>query len=79
MQIDLSEQSGDIWDAVAEWLESQDIPDAGSLMYGGGGAIIWVRSGNIVRYVINANSEPVDGLMTRMSQAFGTLESNNAT
>jgi hypothetical protein len=57
LQIDLSGQSGEMWDAVEEWLGSQSIPDAEALMYGGYDPIMWVRSGTIVRYVINAKSE----------------------
>lgn len=78
LQIDVSEQSGDIWDAVAVWFESQHIPDVGSLMYGGAGSIIWVRSGTIMQYVINANTETLDGLLALMSQSFGTPEMNKA-
>jgi hypothetical protein len=52
LRIDLSEQSGEMWNAVEEWLGSQSISDAGSLMHGGAGSIMWVRSGTIVRYVV---------------------------
>ncbi len=76
-QIDLSEQSGEMWDAVEEWLRSQSIPNAGLLMYEGYGAIMWVRSGTIVRYVINANSETVNGLVALMSQCFSGQEIDN--
>jgi hypothetical protein len=77
-QIDLSEQSDEMWDAVEEWLGSQSIPDVGSLMHGGAGSVMWVRSGTIVRYVINANSETVNGLVALMSQSFGAQKIDNA-
>ncbi len=73
LQIDLSEQSGEMWDAVEQWLGSQDIQDAGSLMYGGAGALLWVRSGMIVQYVVNASSEAAESLAALTWQAFSEV------
>jgi hypothetical protein len=78
LRIDLSEQSGEMWNAVEEWLGSQSISDAGSLIHGGAGSIMWVRSGTIVRYVVNANTETVDGLVALMSQSFSGQETGTA-
>ena len=77
-QIDLSEQSGNMWEAVHIWLESQSVPDIGPLMFGGVGSIMWVRLGTIVQYVINANSETVNGMVALMSQCFSGQEIDNA-
>lgn len=78
-KIDVSEQSGKMWDSMTDWLESQDIPDATGLLYGGAGAIIWIRSGKIVRYVVNAAANGVDGLLVTTDQVLGTVNPNNAT
>jgi len=78
-QVDLTEQSGEMWDAMNDWLASQDIADATGLLYGGAGAVIWIRSGEIIRYVINANAETVDGLLEIMNHSFGSQEPTDAT
>ena len=51
---DLSEQGGEVWDAVAEWLARESRP-AGQLMLSGVGPLLWLREGRIVAHVLNAN------------------------
>ncbi len=75
-QIDLSEQAGEIWDAAGDWLSSQKVADVGVLMYSGAGSILWMRSGHLVRYVLNGNSKTVDELLELMNESFGPLEPN---
>ncbi|MGE0529663.1 MAG: hypothetical protein AB7P49_21635 [Bdellovibrionales bacterium] len=71
LQIDLSDQFGDMWENVRKWLESQNITHSGELMFGGVGSIVFVQSGTILHYVINPNSETVGGLLKMMTQVFG--------
>ncbi|MGL5097082.1 MAG: hypothetical protein ACRDD1_15950, partial [Planctomycetia bacterium] len=48
---DVSEQCGEVWDALAAWLEAEGRP-AGVLMFGGGGPLLWVRAGRVVLHVL---------------------------
>lgn len=48
---DVSDQCGEVWDALAEWLTSEGRP-AGHLMMSGAGPLIWVRSGHAVLHVL---------------------------
>ncbi|MEO0474719.1 MAG: hypothetical protein AAF085_01940, partial [Planctomycetota bacterium] len=47
-QIDVSEQSGELWDELTSWLSDQNIPHQQPLLTGGGGSMLWVKSGDIV-------------------------------
>jgi len=47
---DVSDQCGELWDALAEWLTAEGRP-AGQLMMSGAGPLIWVRSGHVVLHV----------------------------
>ena len=77
--INLTEQTGEMWDSVADWLAAQDIHDSNALMYGGVGPIIWLQSGRIVQYVTDASAETDDALIDRMVQAFADNQTENAT
>lgn len=46
-EIDVSAQSGDLWEAVAEWLQATGMP-TGPLMGSGAGPIIWLQGGQPV-------------------------------
>jgi hypothetical protein len=78
MQIDLSEQSGDVWDATLKWLESQKIPDAPQLMYCGAGPLLWIRGGTIKNVIMNPNSTTFDILMALTESSFGTSNAEKA-
>jgi hypothetical protein len=49
--VDVSDQSGELWDALAEWLNSEGRP-AGDLMMSGVGPLLWMRSGRVVLHVL---------------------------
>lgn len=49
--IDVSDQSGEVWDALAEWLTAEGQP-AGHLMLSGAGPLLCVRSGHVVLHVL---------------------------
>lgn len=49
--VDVSDQSGDVWDALAAWLTAEGRP-AGHLMMSGVGPLLWVRSGRVVLHVL---------------------------
>jgi hypothetical protein len=49
--VDVSDQSGEIWDALAEWLTAEGCP-AGHLMMSGSGPLLWLRAGHVVFHVL---------------------------
>jgi hypothetical protein len=52
--IDLSDQCGEIWDAVAEWLTGEGRTTE-RLMMCGVGPLLWVTAGHVVAEVLNPN------------------------
>jgi len=51
---DLSDQCGEVWDAIREWLEAEERP-ACQLMMSGVGPLPWVRSGRVIAHEMNPN------------------------
>jgi hypothetical protein len=49
-RVDLSEQEGEVWVAMRKWLKGEGKPHD-PLTYGGYGATLWVRSGEVAAYV----------------------------
>lgn len=49
--VDVSDQCGELWDALAAWLTAEGRP-AGHLMMSGVGPLLWVRSGHVVLHVL---------------------------
>jgi hypothetical protein len=49
--VDVSDQCGELWDALATWLIAEGRP-AGDLMMSGVGPLLWVRSGHVVLHVL---------------------------
>ncbi len=49
--LDVSDQSGEVWDALAEWLMAEGRP-AERLMMSGVGPLLWLRSGHVVLHVL---------------------------
>jgi hypothetical protein len=47
---DVSDQSGEMWDALVEWLVAEGRP-AGQLMLSGVGPLLWLQSGHVILYV----------------------------
>lgn len=78
MQIDLSEQAGEVWDAMLKWLESQKILDAPQLMYCGAGPLLWIRDGTIENVIMNPNSTTLDKLMAMTERSFGASNDHEA-
>src|SRR5262245_60133071 len=50
--VDLSDQVGDVWTTLREWLREEGQP-FDELTYGGYGALLWVRSGAVAASVPN--------------------------
>lgn len=48
---DVSDQRGDLWDALGEWLTAEGRP-AGNLLMSGVGPLLWVRTGHVVLHVL---------------------------
>ena len=69
--IDVSPQSGVIWDQVNAWLTSGGLQNKDTLMCGGAGSLVWVRSGQIVEHVVNANAKSVNRLLNLTEKVFG--------
>src|SRR5262245_16551694 len=49
--VDVSEQSGDLWDGLVEWLTAEHRP-VGQLMMSGVGPLLWVCSGHVVLHML---------------------------
>lgn len=47
---DVSEQRGELWDALVKWLTAENRP-IGDLMMSGAGPLIWVRSGHVALHL----------------------------
>jgi hypothetical protein len=71
--IDLSEQEGEIWDAVAGWLGVQGRP-VGRLMLGGTGPLLWLARGSIVAHVPAPLSKSAEVLLAVTRAIFGSDE-----
>jgi len=51
-RLDLTEQEGEIWDAVGQWLHGQPVPP--QIMVAGAGSLIWVSKGRIDHLLLSA-------------------------
>lgn len=49
-RVDVSDQSGELWDALAQWLTDENRP-TGQLMMSGVGPLLWVQSGHVVLHM----------------------------
>jgi hypothetical protein len=47
----LSDQEGEVWDAIRAWLETENRP-VDPLTYGGYGALIWMSAGKILMHTL---------------------------
>ena len=70
VEIDVTEQSGDIWDRVTAWLTDQNNVDPTTYMYSGAGSVAWVRDGNVVDSIVNAHHTGTAGIVDRSVHAF---------
>ena len=50
---DLSDQQGEVWDAIRSWLEKEGRP-GDQLTFGGCGPLLWLRSGSVIAHVLFA-------------------------
>ena len=75
-RIDLSDQSGEMWDTLKEWFRNQ--PSDGTVMFSGYGAIVWVRSGRVVGEIHYAAHTGVESLVSRTVTAFGEPDREQA-
>jgi hypothetical protein len=48
---DVSDQCGEVWDALDEWLTAEERP-ADHLMVSGAGPLLWLRSGHVALHVL---------------------------
>jgi hypothetical protein len=69
-RVDLSEQTGPLWEAVRQWMDSQFAPSE-RLMFGGGGSLLWLRSGVILAHeVYPAGAGSTAHVGTRLASFF---------
>jgi hypothetical protein len=70
-QLDLSDQEGPVWDAVKDWLTAQGRP-VESLMFGGAGPLLWLRSGTVAAHVPAPFQTRVETLVAISRAVFGS-------
>jgi len=51
---DVSNQEGEVWDALIEWLLLEGRP-VGQLLVSGVGPLLWLRDGHVVLHVLSVN------------------------
>jgi hypothetical protein len=61
---DVSDQCGEVWDALAEWLTAENRP-AGNLLMSGVGPLLWMQSGHVVLHVLS----PINYGSTKLAAA----------
>lgn len=66
---DVSDQCGEVWDALAAWLAVEGCP-AGPIMTSGVGPLLWLRSGNVVHHVLAPIQSGVARLVAASRDAF---------
>jgi hypothetical protein len=69
-KIDLSDQTGAVWDAVDARLAPEESSTKDSLLYGESGGMVWVRSGQIVERVVSASAESAERLLEITEKIF---------
>ncbi|VTS00331.1 unnamed protein product [Gemmata massiliana] len=67
---DLSDQQGEIWDAVRNWIEAEGRP-VDHLTFSGVGPLLWLRFGRILAHVPFAGHYELDQLLAVTSGVFG--------
>jgi hypothetical protein len=65
---DVSEQCGDVWDSLAEWLAADGCP-AGNLLMSGAGPLLVIRSGHVVFHVLTPLNYDAEKLMAMCRNA----------
>lgn len=64
-RVDLSEQCGELWEATCAWLGNE-------VAYGGNGALVWLRNGEVYKSVSSASEHSINELLTMTTQALKT-------
>lgn len=67
-RVDLTNQEGEVWDAVDTWISRQNVNKM--LMSSGNGALLWVRSGVVVDSVQSAKETGLQKAVARTRRAF---------
>jgi hypothetical protein len=68
---DLSDQEGEVWEAIRNWLREEGQP-YDPLTYGGYGALLWVCSGAVVAFVSYVAVVGRDKLVTITKSLFAS-------
>lgn len=57
---DVSDQSGELWEALRKWLQADDTA-TDQAAWSGSGTLLWVRSGRVIHQMIDPmNHQPTD-------------------
>jgi hypothetical protein len=68
-RLDLSEQSGELWNATRTWLASEG-ENVDTLTWGGYGSLLWLRNGKVVDRAFSAGEASKGDLLARTESAF---------
>lgn len=71
VQIDLSEQTGPVWDATGCWLCDQWLADPEMLMFCGAGPLLWIVEGRVRLRILAPCAVPLDTLYEQTQLLFG--------
>jgi hypothetical protein len=69
-RVDLSNQEGEIWEAIRLWLRAQNQP-FDELTYSGCGALLWVRLGSVIESVLSVEIVEKANLFAISKRIFG--------
>ena len=70
---DLSDQTGDVWNGIRDWLQSEGMP-VDPLTYGGNGALLWVRDGRVMEFAGYVDGVALSALKAITRRVFGETE-----
>lgn len=70
VKIDVSEQSGELWDMACNWISSSAAQNPSGLIYGGAGSLLFLRHGRIVDHCLNAGEAPMNHLLGKFDNIY---------
>lgn len=67
--VDVSDQHGEVWDALREWLQADDTATE-QVVWAGSGALLWIRAGKVVYQMIDPMNYAPDDIAVVSKRAF---------
>ncbi len=74
--VDVSTQSGELWDALANWLTAEGCP-TGQLLMSGVGPLLWLQSGQVVMHVAAPLNFEITKLVSVTRSVFATISQSD--